>query len=356
MVGAMRVCHSHWGSIYAVLVLVLMLWPFDFKLPVIGNGVTIGSPGGAEFPVPGIIVSKSPPRLLGQRLRQANGLTIETRLRTFDTYQTGPARIVSYSLDISHRNFTLGQHESDLIWRLRRRSSDPNGLLSEIRVPGVFSSTRPQYLVVTSDLQRHRVYVDGELVHESKLLKGDFQSWDDEYQLLVGNELTGNRAWLGSLENFAVYDQALSAAEVHDLYSEQSINIEPLVRFEFNALGAVTIEDLIGSFPDLSLHAPRFLGTVPAFKLVQRRLRDVAFNAVLFVPLGILLFLTSTHGRMPIKVLVLIAVLGPGVAEGMQSVIESRTSSALDLLCQYVGCVLGAVTCMLTVAPEEDRV
>jgi hypothetical protein len=43
---------------------------------------------------------------------------------------------------------------------------------------------------------------------------GGLSQWDDTYRIIVANEATNDRTWLGELHLIAVYDRALDAGEV----------------------------------------------------------------------------------------------------------------------------------------------
>lgn len=148
-------CHVNTSTLatYSAVVALVLLWPFDLDRN--SNGVSLGSAAGAEFTSEGMLRTAVLSHDLVVRFRNASGITIEIRLSTFDPTQTGPARILSYSLTRFRRNFTLAQAENGLVWRLRRSPADPYGF-PQIEVPGVFETTRLQHLVVSYDLRRHR--------------------------------------------------------------------------------------------------------------------------------------------------------------------------------------------------------
>jgi hypothetical protein len=54
-----------------------------------------------------------------------------------------------------------------------------------------------------------RVYLDGKLVAEQDV-PGDFSNWSDDFQLLLGNEATGDRPWRGQIHRIAIYGSDLS--------------------------------------------------------------------------------------------------------------------------------------------------
>src|SRR5690606_12332056 len=56
-------------------------------------------------------------------------------------------------------------------------------------------------------------YVDGKEVAE-KDVPGSLDEWDEEMLLTIGNELTGDRPWLGEIHLVALYGVALTREEV----------------------------------------------------------------------------------------------------------------------------------------------
>jgi len=67
-------------------------------------------------------------RHVREQLRRAGRITVAARLRSADLEQRGPARIVSLSRDLEHRNFTLAQDGRDLVFRVRTPAVGPNGM------------------------------------------------------------------------------------------------------------------------------------------------------------------------------------------------------------------------------------
>ncbi len=329
-------------AIYGAVVALVLLWPFDLDRH--SNGVSVGSAGGAEFRSDGMLRTAVLREDLVDRFRNASGMTLAIRLSTFDPAQTGPARILSYSLTSFRRNFTLAQAETGLVWRLRRSSKNPYGF-PQIEVPGVFESTQSQHLVVSYDLRRHRVFVDGEIVYESPLDEGSLRGWSDHHRLVVGNEPTGDRPWLGRIESFKMFNRALAPSEIQDLYQHRSVP-EALVHYDFASSDGRSMDDRAGVVSGLTLHRPAAFWTFEYFTLRKRHWTDVLFNFLVFVPWGFLLFGTLVSERRRSVWLVVVVFLAfPGIVEGLQTVVESRTSSTWDLLSQLLGCVLGAALC-----------
>ena len=102
----------------------------------------------------------APAEYLTQRIIETSQFTLGTMVATSETMQTGPARIISFSEDIGHRNFTLGQHGSDLVFRLRTHVTGENGSKPQLIISDIFSTKNPHNLIVTYDGSIFRLYVD----------------------------------------------------------------------------------------------------------------------------------------------------------------------------------------------------
>jgi L-rhamnose isomerase len=58
-----------------------------------------------------------------------------------------------------------------------------------------------------------KFYKNGEVV-ATDTRAGDFSNWDSSHVLLLANEATGDRPWLGEIYMVAIYDRPLSEEEV----------------------------------------------------------------------------------------------------------------------------------------------
>jgi hypothetical protein len=152
-------------------------------------------------------------------LRKAKALTIEAWLQPANTKQEGPARIITLSLDSLNRNFTLGQEGGKYDARLRTPQTSANGIPS-LSSAGV--STKLQHVVYTRERGgKTRLFIDGKPRAEGKVA-GDFSNWDANYELAIGDELSGERAWRGSLHMVAIYPRALDKGEVESHFAAGS--------------------------------------------------------------------------------------------------------------------------------------
>jgi hypothetical protein len=177
----------------------------------------------------GIVLAQGSAGKIVQACQATNELTVEawfTPEYSVQPLDTQAARLVTYSSGTSYRNFMLGQGAS---WNFgmmtgegftgRLRTSDPdaeNGggppLYVEVVVP-----TAPQHVVYTRRANGlETLYRDGELIATQSSKTGDFSAWSaaSSFKLALGNEIGLERPFLGELHLVAVYERALTEAEV----------------------------------------------------------------------------------------------------------------------------------------------
>jgi len=180
--------------------------------PAATNWVT----GGLSVNSSAVIASAGAAGKVITAVKASNALTVEAWLIPANTTQNGPARIISLSLDPSNRNFTLGQSQSKYDFRLRSSSTSTNGTPSVTTNSG-FATTALTHVIYTRNASGlASLYVDG-VAQASATISGNlttWNKWDDGYRLGLANELTGDRPWLGELHLVAIFDRALSIAEV----------------------------------------------------------------------------------------------------------------------------------------------
>lgn len=334
-------------ALYAAIVLGLALWPYKFVIPCSTciNGAALNIDNHSlEFQRPGLVRSITPPHDLPQQLDQ--GLTIEAWLASTKDNQFGPARIVTYSQDPLHRNFSLGQHGNDLVFRMRTAHTHPTGISQPITAANVFTAKQRQHVVVSYDFSNCQIYVNGKLQAQSDALTGDFSNWDADYPLLLGNERTGDRPWLGRIEQLTLYQGPMSATEVADHYQARPQRRNAVTAFTFSDGQDGLIQDEGQMQPTVAMEVPRVYTNEgkPSFLSPKRRfLKDFISNFIIFLPLGLLVFLVlSKSSTSVVKNLVttcLILLLYGLATEVFQYYVAGRTSAFFDL----TSCVLGGI-------------
>ena len=149
-----------------------------------------------------------------------NAITVEAWVQPSSLTLSGPARIVTLSTDPYYRNFTMGQDGANFDFRLRTTNTDLNGRNPEFIQAGALS-TDLVHLVYTFEGGTGRFYMDGAYVDDLNI-GGNLSNWMTGYRFGLGNEFSNPdgraRNWLGTYHLVAVYDHALSAADVQQNY------------------------------------------------------------------------------------------------------------------------------------------
>ena len=206
------------ASVLFGALIVLPIAPSNAPLTV-PNDVQLQQPRpGLEFPGRTGVVTARPPERLYAKLIDSGEFTIELSLTSNAIDRIGPARIVTLSDGIDHRNLTVGQELDALVLRLRTTNTDLNAADPSLEIPGVFDIGERIHVVITSNIQETRVYIDGVLRSRGAGPGGSLENWDPHYPLLFGNETTVDRPWAGELSLVAFYDRTVDQPEVDELY------------------------------------------------------------------------------------------------------------------------------------------
>jgi len=177
------------------------------------SGDTTWSATGLTLNSNSLITSTGAASKVIDAVTTSNAITVEAWITPANTTQTGPARIVSLSLDPYSRNFTLGQEGDRYDMRLRTTGTSNNGIPSVGTAVGTLTPAQT-HIVYTRDASGVvNFYKDGILLSTSNT-SGDMSNWDNSYRLALANELSADRGWLGSLHLVALYNRALSGTDV----------------------------------------------------------------------------------------------------------------------------------------------
>ncbi|MDO6747835.1 LamG domain-containing protein [Gilvimarinus sp. 1_MG-2023] len=132
------------------------------------------------------------------------------------------AHIVSYSGSTQVRNFTLGQTLYNYDFFHRSSTTDGNGMPAHSTADADERlQASLQHAVITFDpVNGRRIYVNGEFTGDMDATEpGNLNEWDSSYALVVGNEVSSDRQWLGSLRFLAIHNRALSPEAVAANYA-----------------------------------------------------------------------------------------------------------------------------------------
>lgn len=143
--------------------------------------------------------------------------SIEAWVAPANVTQEGPARIVSYSGSTTLRNFTLGQTLYNYDHLNRASTTDANGepAHSTPDADEVLQATL-QHVVATYDpVNGRRIYVNGVLSNNSdQVAGGNFDSWDNSFAFVLGNEVSSDRLWQGAFRLVAIHNRALTQEQI----------------------------------------------------------------------------------------------------------------------------------------------
>ena len=360
---------------YSIAMFAALFSPFDYEFPTHrerNNAVWLED-GGLQLAHKGIVMSPADATQLYRRLVSSEGFTLEMWIATADLDQGGPARIVTYSLDTALRNFTLGQDDDALVFRLRTTETDLNGARPQSVVRNVFSSLNPIHIAVSYNHTTTTVFIDGQIEARSNQPGGGFDNWDRHYRLAFGNELTGTRPWSGTFFRVAIYNRALSPEEVQANASvlphleQPPRTSESVALYAFDEHDGRLVRDHSGTAEPLHLVIPESVIVFqkpflhPPYRYIDPKFfdlklaLDIAVNVGIFIPIGFILY-GSARKRIERVLLAGIAVVATGVMltfgiEIIQYFIRGRESSLGDVLHNSTGAIIGTVMAIL----QESR-
>jgi len=305
-------------SAVALVALLLAYWavglnPFRFELPrYVPNQAEYSEDGRLIFSGPGIVrTDEGPSWLLG--LDETKRFQLVLVARTDEPVQSGPARLFSISENAAARNLTVGQDGADLILRFRRPGSTINGTPA-YRVPGVFSAPDWHAIVVEAGPGRLRLLVDGKVHADEVLASAPFDDWRDDFPVMLGNEITYGRDWIGQ-----IHTAILQVDDVAIDYLDAASTSIPRGWWEMRRLNIWDFDDRANWYRDL----------------------DVYVNFLGFLPFGALVVLIS-RGRLGVLKIMMYGGLLSLSIESLQILIPVRNPSLSDLLLNTSGAGVGA--------------
>ncbi len=198
--------------------------------------------------------------------------TVEAWVAPANIDQDNFPRIVSYSDGTSRRNFTLAQNLYTYAFRNRTTAKkiDRNGM------PALVTSDEDedaqaalQHVVVTYDrVNGRKVFVNGRFTGDKDPVRPKLLlNWNHDFRVVMGNETSGNREWMGQIRFVAIHDVALTKKQIKQNFKE-GVGQRFLVRFGLDEWLATTgnvVEFTVQEFDNYSylFCAPRFSGPPP---------------------------------------------------------------------------------------------
>lgn len=124
--------------------------------------------------------------------------------------------IISYSAGTTDRNFTLGQTLYNYDFLQRSSTTDANGEPA-ISTPDDDEDLQAvmQHVVATFGPEGRKLYVNGELINVVDTVDaGNLNDWNNSYAFVLGNEVSNDRQWQGTLKMVAIHNRVLTPGQI----------------------------------------------------------------------------------------------------------------------------------------------
>ncbi len=196
-------------------------------------GIIIGQGGKAQA-----LTTTS--QKIADLIKTTGAYSIEVWAAPANVTQT-KANIVSYSGSDTSRDATLGQNAMQYQASTRSDKTDTNGAPALLTSQsGMFAQAALQHIVLTYDpVNGQKLYVNGKFTGDiDPNGGGSLANWDDTFALVLGNETTGDRQWLGEIRFLAVHDSALTPAQVTQNFAA-GVGQRYYLLFDVSALSGV---------------------------------------------------------------------------------------------------------------------
>jgi len=306
----------------ALIPIILAYWaagfyPFQLDLPSARKNAAIIDSGSLLFPAAGLAHTDRPPLWMSDAItRQQFDITVEACPSL--PIQTGPARIVAISKDVFEQNLVIGHEMNDLIVRIRRPLSHPDGTPPFI-IEDVFAEPGCREISVSVRESMLTIAVAGFKEIDTVLNANALLQWNDDFRLVVGNEQTGDRPWLGRISKLLAGNR----------FNPTDYLAEPVLQL-----------------PPRIWYIPRRIRGLAALRLCNAAagpcstsLRDAARNLAGFIPFPFLVIFVT--GRANATKLIW-GALGVSLSiEAGQTLLATRSPSLVDLVLNVLGAAIG---------------
>ena len=107
-------------------------------------------------------MSTAPAHTVCNTILASQAFTIETEIASGSLMQDGPARIISNSIDLENRNFTLGEDHGDLVLRVRTPQNGSNGNNIPFETQGEVLAGGWKHVIASYADGVAKIFIDGE--------------------------------------------------------------------------------------------------------------------------------------------------------------------------------------------------
>jgi VanZ family protein len=342
----------------AVALVVVGLWPFDFR-PL--NRVNwLENRAGLSFRPNGIAYAPDTADWSGGGpSERPPAFTLELWLEPGHVPATDLFDIVTIDDGVSPPGIMLFQWRTELDLRVRDRPSRRG--FREVGPSGFLTAQTPRFVTIVVDPTGTTFYSNGARLEfypgftvPNSALHG---------RLLLGDAAAGKHPWSGNLFGLAIYHRAMDAAEVAQHYTLWTNQQAGQLAAESSLTALYRLDEGHGPWvSDLSTNRHRLL--IPErYEVLRKRVLelpwgpdpvglsevdDIAINILGFVPFGFMVYcfrrLAKPDGRGGTIVWAICAGAAVSlVIELIQVWLPDRTSSVTDLFSNTLGTLLGAL-------------
>ena len=279
-------------------------------------------------------------------------LVVSLRTDSLSRFQFG--RIFAYARDCMGLNFALIQKGNGISFLLRTTSPENNGLPYELLVPAILNTNRWQQLVMTYDGSRTRLFADGKLRGEHSGSSGTFSNWGRNHALVIGDEPAGGQPWSGRIRRVAIHDRALDDQEIAELAQGGTVP-DAILEYKFRTENEQACSRSNG------LGRLRYRNLFITADSAESQMTDSIANVLGFLPLGFFIYLALPQRIERRKILAsilipaLVGFMVSGGIEWAQRYILLRVPSALDVVNNVTGTLLGGLFAWLVNSTYEKR-
>lgn len=169
--------------------------------------------GGLTFDARSTAVSAPTPHINAE-VKSSGAVTLEAWVTPANDTQGGTSYSVIAAVSVSIMLRNIGLEQRGNTWAARARTGATTVNADPEIVRTAVDLTKPTHLVVVADATKRVLYVNGLPYMSMPIGNGTMTSWDPNYKLRFGDEDSADRHWLGTLWLVAIYDEALSDADI----------------------------------------------------------------------------------------------------------------------------------------------
>lgn len=312
---------SYLFSLVLLVVIYCIVGFYPFKLVPLSTGLQANgaelTPGtGLYFRSAGIAYTPVAPAWLQQAIA-ISSFELSLEVLTTEEQQFGPARIFTLSSNPVLRNITVGQQGSSLDVRVRSQRTTLNGTPG-YGIKNVFAEPGWHRIDIEISGKALEIRVDGDMLVIEQLTEPVMDVWDSGYQIAFGNELSGDRPWLGEIR--------MAVVQVGDH------------SFDYLAPGALQIVD---NFSVMKANTAHFT-TFTNLQFNNASIFDWAINFLGFWPFGWLVGMLRRPRSGILLATLLAAAMSATIETSQLLFLVDRFPSSVDLFFNTLGGAMGA--------------